>query len=1077
MSVYRTSMAFASVSLAFLLSISSAFSASQNTLTSQKIDSGEFKPDIWYYSETKDRKLEFNPSFRQSRFKRGSSDFNAGILQPPHWFKVPLTVPNDFDATLHPIIYLEIEDPLLDKIELYHEINGEISKLQVTGSTLPFNQRPYESSTFVFPFNVQPGDSHIFWMRVEATNSMQLPVIIKSPEAYSRSEGIRTICYGLLFGILAIMAVYNLAIGLMVKDATYLYFSLMLMAGGIHRCLVTGFGFQYLWPNLPELNPILRPIADNFLCIVSIRFAQTYLQTKINAPMAHTYLNILTGVAAVSALTVFFLPYNNALSIALWVLLINFLSLYGVGIEVWLKRIKMARLFVIGWFAYLAGGIISVLAALGVLPANFYTEHMVEFGVLIQVVTLSMALSSRIGVMQEETIIAQNKTVMHMSRYQDLYEKSLDGIFEINAIGRLLHCNPAFCSIVGLAPDAVESGSINIKELFLSEEEFNQLANLLTINKQVKSHEYEFRKYNEGYIWASISLRTSEKEGRIAYEGTLRDISEHKEKEKALLAQKNAEAATSAKSAFLANMSHEIRTPLTAIIGFAEDARDEEMSEEELEESVDIIVRSGHHLLDVINEILDISKIEAGKLELEILNTDLFALVADVQSVFEQRIQAKGLKFCLDYHFPLPPNVKIDPTRVKQIILNLLGNALKFTEEGSITLQLNYNDTSSCLEFAVTDSGVGMTPPQQEKIFDAFTQADVSTSRSYGGTGLGLNIVKQLLHLMGGEVSVESEIDKGSIFRINVPITLENEGNLVTSIDQISDNQKQKKYSRPPKLTGNILYAEDNPVNQQLVHNLVKRSGANIEIANNGVEAILLFLKHSPDLILMDIQMPIIGGVTVTKLLRTFGYNTPIIACTANVMASEAETYLATGFNACVEKPINKPAFYEALSRYCSKAPPDICTAEVNTDTEQAAEKKIATKKTEKKSDSSNKLKGKILVAEDNTVNQTIIKRCLKNLGADVTVVENGILAVEQATQQQYDLILMDLQMPRLNGLEAGIEIQSCGCATPIYALTADPDKETRDACEAAGFKGVLLKPIDREAIKQTVETHLSVQP
>jgi len=693
------------------------------------------------------------------------------------------------------------------------------------------------------------------------------------------------------------------------------------------------------------------------------------------------------------------------------------------------------------------------LTVLGVLPSNFYTEHMVEFGVLVQVVTLSMALSSRISAMQEETIKAQDKTVMHMSRYQGLYEKSLDGIFEADQEGNVLHSNPAFSKITGYQLDSPmidpSNGASNVSfeqtsifHLFLNTEELQGISNKLQAQKAIQVKECEIRRFDGELRWVSISLRYSYTNGMKVYEGNIRDISEYKEKEKAQLAQKNAEAATTAKSAFLANMSHEIRTPLTAIIGFAEDARDEKMSEAELKESVDIIVRSGHHLLDVINEILDISKIEAGKLELEILNVDLFSLMADVQSVFEQRIQAKGLTFTLDYHFPLPGHANIDPTRVKQVILNLLGNALKFTDEGSVRLEIDYNRDKRQFEFVVVDTGVGMTSSQQEKIFDAFTQADVSTTRSYGGTGLGLNIVKQLLQLMGGEVTVSSEVDSGSTFKACIPASYKDTKDFIDSYDQIKVENVKTKNSAIKPLKGKILYAEDNPVNQQLVKNLVKRAGADIDVVNNGVEAILYFLENKPDLILMDIQMPIIGGVTVTKLLRAYGYSVPVIACTANVMANEKEAYLKIGFNDCVEKPINRPHFYEVLSRY--QLPGE-----------------------------SVKFEGKILVAEDNEVNQVIIKRYLNKLGAVVSLVGDGESAYEQASNESFDLIFMDLQMPKLNGLEAGKKLMSSGCETPIYALTADPDKQTQHECEGAGFYGVLLKPIDKVAIKNTLTDHL----
>lgn len=1049
-------VAFICVSSLTLFFFSPVYAAGSNTLDNAAMIGGGLEPDIWYYSEEDAGKSieNFSSSLRQQRFKRASNDFNAGILQAPHWFKIPLKISNNFDVDKYPVVYLEIDDPLLDTIQIYHEINGEIEELPVTGNTLKFKERPLQTPMFVFPISVKPGDQHIFWLRVVATNNMQLPVIIQTPEMYMKNENIRIISYGVIFGILLIMSIYNFFLGLMVKDATYIYFSMMLMAALLHRLLVTGYGFQYLWSEFPVINPVLRPITDSFLCVVSILFAQSYLQTKINTPMAHSYLSTLGWVTTISAASVFVLPYNNSLSIALWLLLINFLSLYGVGIELWLKRIKMARLFVIGWFAYLAGGIVSVLTVLGVLPSNFYTEHMVEFGVLVQVVTLSMALSSRISVMQEDTIKAQEKTVMHMSRYQGLYENSLDGIFEADESGTVLHSNPAFSRITGYQSYGAPTDQNHEENNLLSDQgsmfhlfldtSVRQIIDKLQPQESAQLKECEIKRYDGKFIWVSLSLRCSRVDGEKLYEGNVRDISEYKEKEKAQLAQKNAEAATTAKSAFLANMSHEIRTPLTAIIGFAEDARDEKMSEEELKESVGIIVRSGHHLLDVINEILDISKIEAGKLELEVLKVDLFTLMRDVQSVFEQRIQAKGLTFTFDYRFPLPRFANIDPTRVKQVILNLLGNALKFTEEGGVTLEINYNNVESQLEFIVIDTGVGMTPSQQEKIFDAFTQADVSTTRPYGGTGLGLNIVKQLLQLMGGEVTVNSELDVGSTFKACIPASYKDTSDFIVSSDQLQVENVKTKSTAIRALKGKILYAEDNPVNQQLVRNLVRRAGADIDVVNNGVEAILYFLENKPDLILMDIQMPLIGGVTVTKLLRAYGYDVPVIACTANVMANEKEAYLKVGFNDCVEKPINRPHFYEVLSRFRS--------AEEGT-----------------------KFEGKVLVAEDNEVNQVVIKRYLNKLGAVVSLANDGESAFEQASKETFDIIFMDLQMPKLNGLEAGKKLMSSGCETPIYALTADPDKQTQYECEAVGFCGVLLKPIDKVAIKNTLTDHLKI--
>ncbi|MFZ5601009.1 MAG: ATP-binding protein, partial [Pseudomonadota bacterium] len=301
--------------------------------------------------------------------------------------------------------------------------------------------------------------------------------------------------------------------------------------------------------------------------------------------------------------------------------------------------------------------------------------------------------------------------------------------------------------------------------------------------------------------------------------------------------------------------------------------------------------------------------------------TELMDLVNDIQSVFGKRISAKGLEFKLDLQLPLPKTIVTDATRLKQVIHNLLGNALKFTERGSVTLRIAYDADTDQLHLAVIDTGIGMTPAQQGRIFEAFTQAEISTARAYGGTGLGLSIVRQLLNLMGGSVRVESELDRGSTFYLTIPARTQKGVAMLQSLADIAPGRAAATGVQLPRLQGTILYAEDNVVNQQLVRNLVARTGARIEIASNGAEAMLHALQHKPDLILMDVSMPVISGITATRLLRSYGYKGPIIACTANVMANEVEQYLANGFNACLEKPIRRPRFYEEIARYCPAAP------------------------------------------------------------------------------------------------------------------------------------------------------------
>lgn len=1055
-------IAFGAVILVLGFATPSAWSASNYTLTKQAIADGEFDPPVWYYEDV-DSNITLPQAqslFVQNAYRRVSSDFNAGLGQPVYWFRILVDIAADYDAENNPILYLNIMDPLLDDLQIHHERNGELVDTFKLGDTRPFYDRPFPSSTFVIPFRVNPTEAHAFWVRVSATSSMHLPVRVFTPTQYHKDDALILLAYGALAGLTMVMAFYNFVIGLRVRSSDYFFYVGLLISGATHRVFFSGIGFQYLWPDYPEINQIIRPLVDHCLSITSVLFTQSFLASRIHAPLLHKCLNVWVLGSVVAMVAVFFIPYNYSLYIALWVLMLSFITQYAVGIDSWLNHMKLARLFVLGWFVFLSGGVVHIFASLGTLPLNSFTVHSVEFGLAIQVLALSVALSDRISHIQKEKLDAEQKNVEQMAQYQELYEKSLDGIFEMNASGEITRTNPAFLTLFNLNAGSFDFRSSDNK----THEIYNfwnycfnanvkaELLGELEKRHQIAGFECELKTEDNQHFWASLSLQSSQKGGQLHYDGVLRDISESKEKEKALLAQRHAEAATTAKSSFLANMSHEIRTPLTAIIGFAEDARSETLSREELNDSVDTIIRSSHHLLDIINEVLDLSKIEAGKLDLEEISVDLIGLINDIQLVFGKRIAAKGLEFILDFELPLPRYMRCDPTRLKQVILNLLGNALKFTDKGSITLKIFHQAEEDQINIQVADTGIGLSQDQLGKIFEAFTQADISTTRNYGGTGLGLSIVTQLLDLMSGKVTVTSEVGKGTTFSVVLPGHCEPGVEMITSQEQVNSVAIARASIAIPQLKAHIIYAEDNAVNQKLVKKLVAKTGATLQVVNNGAEAMNAALKQAPDLLLMDIKMPVVSGKTAVKLLRAHGYTGPIIAFTANVMAGEVDGYLESGFNGYLEKPIDMAKFYLELSKYCGKSSADSLEA-------KADQPKLV-------------LRGKVLVAEDNAVNQMVIRRYLQSLGLTVVMADNGEAAVGAFEKEEFDLIFMDLEMPILNGYEA-FDILKEKQPPPIYALTADNDASTRRHCEALGFAGVLLKPLEKPVIQQMLEARL----
>ena len=371
------------------------------------------------------------------------------------------------------------------------------------------------------------------------------------------------------------------------------------------------------------------------------------------------------------------------------------------------------------------------------------------------------------------------------------------------------------------------------------------------------------------------------------------------------------QSANNIKSQFLANMSHEIRTPLTTVIGQAEAIINGDVDEKYITKEVEIIHGNSLHLLELTNNILDLSKIEANKIELELQSLDLHSILQELANMFTLQATSKGLTFEIVHSLPLPFYIEIDGFRVKQILINLCSNAIKFTQKGHVELKILQQDNR--LIFKITDSGIGMSSSQLHHLFESFTQGDSSISRRFGGTGLGLCLSDQLAKIMGGTIEVESELNQGSEFAFSLPceIDLENTGSESKVI--VSESEA---YILKDQLQGTILLADDHNDNRRLIARLLASLGLNVITACNGREAVSLFEQHEPKLTLMDIQMPEMDGIEAFKVIRQKGGETPIFALTANAMSHEIEHYLALGFNGHLSKPIERDIFIPTIAGY-----------------------------------------------------------------------------------------------------------------------------------------------------------------
>lgn len=380
-------------------------------------------------------------------------------------------------------------------------------------------------------------------------------------------------------------------------------------------------------------------------------------------------------------------------------------------------------------------------------------------------------------------------------------------------------------------------------------------------------------------------------------------------------------AESQAKSLFLANMSHEIRTPMTAILGYAESlyhfgTQDREQQKDALE----TIYRNSKHLVNIINDILDLSKIEADKLQVEAILFSPLKMMQEVEQLMSIQAKEKGIQLKFINEYPLPEKVCSDPTRLKQVLFNLISNAIRFTDQGHVSIIMKSVFERNLLIFSVIDQGIGLTAEQIKNIFQPYVQAETSTARKYGGTGLGLMIARRLINLMGGKIRVSSQPGKGSVFKFAIKTgDLKNTPKISREADivDITDDS----LNNIPHLKGKVLLVEDIVDNQKLISMYLKQTGLSIDIANNGYEGVTKAREHHYNLILMDMQMPVMDGLEATKTLRESGYEKPIVALTANVLKNETDIYLAAGCNAILSKPIVINKFYSIIKQYLSKSP------------------------------------------------------------------------------------------------------------------------------------------------------------
>ncbi|MEA2040791.1 MAG: response regulator [Thermodesulfobacteriota bacterium] len=665
------------------------------------------------------------------------------------------------------------------------------------------------------------------------------------------------------------------------------------------------------------------------------------------------------------------------------------------------------------------------------------------------------------------------------TRFRNIAESMSDWIWEVDRHGVYTYCSGKVEDILGYSAEEM-IGKTPLDFMLPNEKDKIECFVDETIKKNRSIRNLE--NWNLTKDGKKVCLLTNgtpvvdENGDLIGYRGVDSDITERKQAEEQIsetnrqleqaIEQANkmaltAEVANVAKSEFLANMSHEIRTPMNSVLGFADMLLDTELNDEQ-SDYVKTLKRSGESLVSLINDILDFSKIEAGQLDFEEIDFDLELLAYDVCEMVRPKIGSKPIEILCRIGDNLPSMVKGDPTRYRQVLTNLMGNAPKFTESGEIELSLDIEeeeDDRIKLHAMIRDTGIGIPKDKLSAIFEPFQQADGSTTRKYGGTGLGLSIGKKISELMNGDVWAESEENIGSTFHFTAWLGK-------------SEDKETKRISPMSLFDKKALIVDDNQANLKILTHYLESVCIEVVALTEGRDVLRTLQKSLDsgkpfDLSICDIQMPVMSGYDVAKEIRNFKSSIfnfqssirslPMIAL-SSLMERDAKKCEEAGFDGFLSKPVNRKKMYQMVERIFEKKKDE-------DKKDKADEHKIMTQYSVREE---MKHSVTILLAEDNPVNQKLAKIMLTKAGYQVEVANNGREAVEKFTKSpdDFDLIFMDVQMPEIDGMEATQMIRKEGFDTiPIVAMTANAMKGDREKCLEAGMNDYTTKPIKREIV------------
>ncbi|MCK5874699.1 MAG: response regulator [Alcanivoracaceae bacterium] len=860
---------------------------------------------------------------RHLHWQQSTGMANFGFTSDVCWFR--LGVINDADNPARWVA--RIDNAILADLHLYvlaPDVALPVDE-QRAGLTVPFSERRLAYHRIALPLELPPGEPRILLMRVQTPYSLQLPLTLETAEQFSRSSHTSILIQGLFIGGMAIMMLYNLFLYASIREPVYLLYVCWTITITLFQVVLHGFAQRYLWPESPLVAENVMALVLPLVVFFATRFTVSFLVLEQRAEKSARWLNQL-GFVGLGLLVIqsFVSPYA-LVPVTVIVIIVMMLSILFITLQRYQRRDPDARFFLIAWLCFLIGAVFMALNKYGVIPRNTVTENMVQLGVFLEVVLLSLALADRINRLKE----AHADSIRNRARA------------EIEALKASAH---------------------------------NQ-----------------------------------------------------------------------AKSEFLATMSHEIRTPMNGVVGMVDLLRRTPLNIQQAQ-YVDTIHQSTESLLTVINDILDYSRIEAGKLSLEVIDTDLYNLVDDCVALFALPSANKHLPLLTFVDSRVPRRIMTDPTRLKQILTNLLSNAFKFTEQGQISISVSPHgqstDGRSELLFEVSDTGVGISEAQQRLLFRAFSQADSSTTRRYGGSGLGLTISRKLCDLFDGKIGLSSTEGRGSTFWFTIraraikvpthPLPLADKTLLLIdplAARRMSIGQMAERWGMQ------LISCVDSA-------DAIHRLSADPTLT---VNALLLHQDLCADLHLLLSALPQSVAVLI---LRRLGEELEIVT---------DDPY------SLIELPVRSGKLYDTLLRLLTDSDRESNIAETDSLLPRA------------------RADLNVLVAEDNPVNQLVIDNILRSAGIRATLVNHGEQAVEQVRRQpgHWDIVLMDCEMPVMDGYEATrqirqLEQQEQLVPVRIIGLSAHASGDYVARAREAGMDDYLSKPVTRDQVLRTLADSLA---